>query len=193
MSAGHEVTPRSCACRMVYWLGYVTAVVVMAAYSATLISFLTIQNKEPPFKTLEALVADRSYEMGLLRQYVRIIRHVRLQPCVLLLQNTGFREEYTTRTFFQTLQPDWRGADPGSGTVEGLLPLDCCNGGFESHQGHWCSWMFLSCVSCVLCRYRPLRLADHSSRVVVPSVACLSGTVKPRQWGTPGQLGAIAL
>jgi len=106
MSAGHEVTPRSCACRMVYWLGYVTAVVVMAAYSATLISFLTIQNKEPPFKTLEALVADRSYEMGLLRQYVRIIRHVRLQPCVLLLQNTGFREEYTTRTFFQTLQPD---------------------------------------------------------------------------------------
>ena len=76
MSAGHDVTPRSCACRLVYWLGYVTAVVVMAAYSATLISFLTIQNKEPPFKTLEALVADRSYEMGLLRQYIRIIRNV---------------------------------------------------------------------------------------------------------------------
>jgi hypothetical protein len=93
MSAGHDVTPRSCACRLVYWLGYVTAVVVMAAYSATLISFLTIQNKEPPFKTLEALVADRSYDMGLLRQSVRIIKNVRLQPCVLLLQNTEFREE----------------------------------------------------------------------------------------------------
>ena len=106
MSAGHEVTPRSCACRLVYWLGYFTAVVVMAAYSATLISFLTIQNKEPPFKTLDELAADGSYKMGLLRQYLRIIRDVRLQPCVLLLQNTGFREEYTTRNFFQMLQPD---------------------------------------------------------------------------------------
>jgi hypothetical protein len=90
----------------VYWLGYVTAVVVMAAYSATLISFLTVQNKEPPFKTLDALVADRSYEMGLLRQYLRIIKNVRLQPYVLLLQNINFREEYTTHTFFQMLQPD---------------------------------------------------------------------------------------
>jgi hypothetical protein len=106
MSAGHDVTPRSCACRLVYWLGYVTAVVVMAAYSATLISFLTIQNKDPPFKTLEALVADRSYKMGLLRQYLRIIRNVRLQPCPLLLQNIEFREEYATHTFFQMLQPD---------------------------------------------------------------------------------------
>jgi len=106
MSAGHDVTPRSCACRLVYWLGYVTAVVVMAAYSATLISFLTIQNKEPPIKTLEALAADRSYEMGLLRQYLRIIRNVRLQLYVVLLQNIKFREEYTTHTFFQILQPD---------------------------------------------------------------------------------------
>lgn len=80
--------------------------VVMAAYSATLISFLTVQNKEPPFKTLDALVADRSYEMGLLRQYLRIIKNVRLQPYVLLLQNINFREEYTTHTFFQMLQPD---------------------------------------------------------------------------------------
>jgi hypothetical protein len=106
MSAGHDVTPRSCACRLVYWLGYVTAVVVMAAYSATLISFLTIQNKEPPFKTLDALVADRSYKMGLLRQYVGVITDVRLQPCVRLLQNIEFREEYTTYTFCQMLQPD---------------------------------------------------------------------------------------
>ena len=150
MSTGHDVTPRSCACRLVYWLGYVTAVVVMAAYSATLISFLTIQNKEPPFKTLDALVADSSYGMGLLRQYLRVIKNVRLQPCVLLLQDIEFREEYTTRAFFQMLQPDWWGADPGSGTVEGLRPLDCWDGGFESNQEQWSSWLFLSCVCCVV-------------------------------------------
>jgi hypothetical protein len=63
---------------LVYWLGYVTAVVVLAAYSATLISFLTIQNKEPHVKTLEALAKDRTYELGMLEKYLRIIRHVRI-------------------------------------------------------------------------------------------------------------------
>jgi Ligand-gated ion channel. len=85
MFAGHDVTPRSLACRLVYWLGYVTAVVVLAAYSATLISFLTIQNQAPPFNTLEELVKDRSYQMVVLKSFVAIITDVRLQPCVLLL------------------------------------------------------------------------------------------------------------
>ncbi|XP_021942723.1 glutamate receptor 1-like [Zootermopsis nevadensis] len=72
---GHDVTPKSCACRLVYWLGYVTAVVVLAAYSATLISFLTIQNKEPHVKTLEALAADGTYKLGMIRHYVRIVKN----------------------------------------------------------------------------------------------------------------------
>ncbi|KAJ4445618.1 hypothetical protein ANN_12300 [Periplaneta americana] len=71
---GQDVTPKSCACRLVFWLGYVTAVVVVAAYSATLISFLTIQNKEPHVKTLEALARDRTYKLGMLHQYLRIIK-----------------------------------------------------------------------------------------------------------------------
>jgi hypothetical protein len=33
--------------------------------------------------------------------------------------------------------------------------------------------MFVSCECCVV-RYRSLRLADHSSRGVLPSVVCLS-------------------
>jgi len=38
------------------------------------------------------------------------------------------------------------------------------------------------CFLCLLCvvRYTSLRLADHSSRVVLPSVVCLSVIVKPR-------------
>ena len=79
-----------------YWLGYVTAVVVLAAYSATLISFLTIQNNALPFQTLDKLIADRTYEMGLLRQYLRIIKHV----SVLLLQNSKFWELSKTPTCF---------------------------------------------------------------------------------------------
>jgi hypothetical protein len=61
----------------VYWLGYVTAVVVLAAYSATLISFLTIQNKEPHIRTLEALAKDRTYQLGMRETDLSIVRHVR--------------------------------------------------------------------------------------------------------------------
>ncbi|KAJ9586735.1 hypothetical protein L9F63_019673 [Diploptera punctata] len=71
---GHDVTPKSCACRLVYWLGYVIAVVVLAAYSATLISFLTINSTEPHVKSLKALVKDGSYKMGMLPQYLRMIK-----------------------------------------------------------------------------------------------------------------------
>jgi hypothetical protein len=36
-----------------------------------------------------------------------------------------------------------------------------------------------------------LRQADHSSRVVLPSVVCPSVIVKPRQWGGSGPLGSV--
>jgi len=47
------------------------------------------------------------------------------------------------------------------------------------------------CLLWVLCvvRQRSLRRSNHSSRVVLPSVVCLSVIVKPRQWGGFGPLG----
>jgi hypothetical protein len=50
------------------------------------------------------------------------------------------------------------------------------------------------CLLWVLCfvRYRSLLRADHSSRGVLPTVVCLSVTVKPGHWGGLGLLGAIA-
>jgi hypothetical protein len=50
------------------------------------------------------------------------------------------------------------------------------------------------CLWWVLCvvRQRSLGRVDHSSRGVLPSVVCLSLIVKPRQWGGPGPLGAVA-
>jgi hypothetical protein len=101
LSAGHDVTPKSCACRLVYWLGYVTAVVVLAAYSATLISFLTIRNQEPHVKTLEALAADGTYKLGVTRQYLRIVRNVSVLHCSLCpsIRSKKFCKEYMKPTF----------------------------------------------------------------------------------------------
>ena len=39
------------------------------------------------------------------------------------------------------------------------------------------AWMLLSCVSCVLCMYRPLGRADHSFRGVLADV-CLINVYK---------------
>ena len=51
-----------------------------------------------------------------------------------------------------------------------------------------------ACLLWVLCvfRWRSQRRADHSSRGFLPSVVCLSVIVKPRYWGGPGPLGAVA-
>ncbi|XP_068082900.1 glutamate receptor ionotropic, kainate glr-3-like [Anabrus simplex] len=61
---GHDVTPRSSSGRVVYLLGYVVAVIVMTAYSAALVSFLTAQVKELPFRDLNGLLADGTYKLG---------------------------------------------------------------------------------------------------------------------------------
>jgi hypothetical protein len=50
------------------------------------------------------------------------------------------------------------------------------------------------CLLWMLCvvRQRSLRRTDHSSRGILPSAVCLSVIMKPRQWGCPDPLGAVA-
>jgi hypothetical protein len=43
-----------------------TALVLMAAYSGTLVSFLTVRKTTPPFRTLSELLADGSYQLGVI-------------------------------------------------------------------------------------------------------------------------------
>lgn len=50
--------------RMVQLSIHLTAVVVMAAYSAALISFLAIKTFAMPFTTMEGLLADGSYRFA---------------------------------------------------------------------------------------------------------------------------------
>ncbi|PSN42624.1 Ionotropic receptor 113 [Blattella germanica] len=64
---GHEFTPRAMSCRMVYFTAYIIAVVVYAAYSAALISFLTEKTATLPFRDLRGLLKDGTYDLGLLR------------------------------------------------------------------------------------------------------------------------------
>ena len=48
-----------------------------------------------------------------------------------------------------------------------------------------------ACLLWILCVVRYLRRADHPSRGVLPSVACLSVIVKLRHWRRPAPLGVV--
>ena len=63
MFAGHEETPRSLSCRLIYWVSYMVAVVLLAAYSGALISSLALQRIDPPFTTLGGLLRHGGYSV----------------------------------------------------------------------------------------------------------------------------------
>jgi hypothetical protein len=53
--------------RIVILTSYMTSLVVMAAYSAFLISSLAVQHKHLPFRDLQGLLHDGSYKLGVMR------------------------------------------------------------------------------------------------------------------------------
>jgi hypothetical protein len=50
--------------RIVVFTSYVTSLVLLAAYSAFLISSLAVQPRDLPFKDLQELIDDGSYKLG---------------------------------------------------------------------------------------------------------------------------------
>ena len=60
---GQGTIPKSLACRSIYLASYVVSVVILVAYSAELISFLTIQRTVLPFETLEEFLYDGTYNL----------------------------------------------------------------------------------------------------------------------------------
>jgi hypothetical protein len=50
----------------VIFTSHVTSLVLLAAYSAFLISSLAVQPRDPPFRDLQELVYDGSYKLGVL-------------------------------------------------------------------------------------------------------------------------------
>lgn len=51
--------------RMVHFVIHLTAVVILAAYSAALISFLTVNTFVMPFTTMTGLLEDKTYRLGI--------------------------------------------------------------------------------------------------------------------------------
>jgi hypothetical protein len=63
--SGHEITPNSWPCLSVFLTGYLTGVVLLAAYSGALTSFLSVQMRgEPPFRGFQGLLNEGSYRIG---------------------------------------------------------------------------------------------------------------------------------
>jgi hypothetical protein len=48
----------------VYFTAYVAGLVLVAAYSAALVSFLTVQRSELPFTSFQGLLEDGTYKLG---------------------------------------------------------------------------------------------------------------------------------
>jgi hypothetical protein len=48
----------------VYFTAYVVGLVLVAAYSAALVSFLTVQRSELPFTSFHGLLEDGTYKLG---------------------------------------------------------------------------------------------------------------------------------
>ena len=58
--------PRMDSCRVVYLTTYLLAVVLLASYSATLISFLTVLIVKVPFNNLEEFLIVGTHKLGTL-------------------------------------------------------------------------------------------------------------------------------
>ncbi|KAM0730699.1 putative glutamate receptor [Formica fusca] len=63
--------------RMVHLVTYLTAVIILAAYSAALISFLTVNTFVMPFTTMEGLLKDESFRCGVIGNsaYYAFLQH----------------------------------------------------------------------------------------------------------------------
>ncbi|XP_069704802.1 probable glutamate receptor [Periplaneta americana] len=63
---GHDTTPHSWTCRLVYFTAYVTAVVLFAAYSSVFISFLAVNHPVLPFTDFQGLLNAGNYKLGVI-------------------------------------------------------------------------------------------------------------------------------
>jgi hypothetical protein len=63
-TAGHDLNINSTAFRVIVMTSYVTTTVLLAAYSAALISFMTVQDFKLPFTSFRELVQHRQYKLG---------------------------------------------------------------------------------------------------------------------------------
>ncbi|GFG29581.1 hypothetical protein Cfor_02101, partial [Coptotermes formosanus] len=66
-SQGQPRTPLTFQCRLVYIMPYMLGMLLLCAYSAAVISFLTVHKTNLPFTTLEQLHQDKTYTVRAVR------------------------------------------------------------------------------------------------------------------------------
>jgi len=64
---GQPVVMKNTSSRIVMFASYMTSLVLMAAYSAFLISSLAVQHRNLPFRELQGLLHDGSYRLGVMQ------------------------------------------------------------------------------------------------------------------------------
>ncbi|PSN42841.1 hypothetical protein C0J52_14395 [Blattella germanica] len=64
---GGDVTPKASSCRVVYFLSFIIAVVLLAAYGGILISFIAIKHEELPFTNLEGILKFKKFQFGVIQ------------------------------------------------------------------------------------------------------------------------------
>jgi hypothetical protein len=64
---GQPVVIKNTSVRIVILTSYLTSLVLMAAYSAFLISSLAVQHQHLPFRDLQGLLYDGSYKLGVMK------------------------------------------------------------------------------------------------------------------------------
>jgi hypothetical protein len=86
--SGHETTPNSWPCLSVFLTGYLTGVVLLAAYSGAITSFLSVQTRgEPPFRGFQGLLNEGSYRLGVTPGSAVDMFRVRKLNALLLMHN----------------------------------------------------------------------------------------------------------
>ncbi|KAJ4438051.1 hypothetical protein ANN_13990, partial [Periplaneta americana] len=114
-----EMTPRSWPCRIVYLTSYVLGYVLLAAYSAALVSFLTVQRDILPFTGFEGLLRDGTYKLGVTKGAEVSYFTVRSRENTLLRMES---KNYVMRTLYRRLIQNKR-ESLHDNAMEGILRL----------------------------------------------------------------------
>ena len=84
--------------RIVHFIIHLSAVVIVAAYSAALISFLTVNTFIMPFTTMDGLLKDKTYRFGVIGDSAdfSFFQVLKIIPRLSLLQNQRSEKKYIT-------------------------------------------------------------------------------------------------
>lgn len=61
--SGNSLIPGSWSCRIIVFTTYLISIILIAAYSGALTSFITVEKPQRPFDSLESMLKDGTYTL----------------------------------------------------------------------------------------------------------------------------------